>query len=229
MTRSNSYWGKLGEREREALRKYAVRDILPAGDKIIRQRSRSHSALILLRGWAAVISEPELEPDAPPSESGNLLGFRGDGDIIGELAAISGGPRSATVRALDEVEVLEIDAADFKRYLLENPGAQWALLEVLVERLQEGSDFVRLKQHKISVQVPEILVMLADRVGREGSEGVWFPYPRRQEELANLLGVSRESVSATWTRLRNEGLVASKRNRLLLLDVEGLRALLPTS
>jgi CRP/FNR family cyclic AMP-dependent transcriptional regulator len=218
-----SYWGRLTDTDREAFRQRAVRDRIQAGDLVIRQRSLSRSVLIILSGWAAVITEAVSLGDEPQNEAGNLLGFRGDGDIVGELAAISGGKRSASVRALEDVEVLELTAEDFKQLLLDNPTAHWALTEVLVTRQQEGSDFVQLTQQTISVQVPRILAMLADRVGREMENGIQLGYPRKQEELAALLGISRESVSSALTKLSARGLLEYKGGRTIVRDLEGLR------
>lgn len=212
----------LSADDQAGLEEIAVRDEIPAGDKIIRQRSRAHSVLILLRGWAAVASEPAAHEGE--RESGVLLAFRGDGDIVGEMAAITGAPRSATVRALDEVDVLEISITEFRTYMEAHPDAHWVLDQVLVSRLTEAPELVRLERDKIPTKVAWILVELAKRVGRRTREGLWLTHPQTQAELAGLIQVSRESVNSALMGLRAEGLVTlSKNRRLIITDLEGLR------
>lgn len=230
MTQDTSFWGRLGKPEQTALLEYTTRDVLPPGDRLIRQRGRSRSVMIILRGWAAVVSEPDPRPGDPtgPGANGRLLAFRGEGDIVGDMAGLLNKPRSASLRALDEVEVLELEDTQFKDFLWNHKEAWWTYTEILAERVDEQTANIHFQKHKTSMQIPEILVSLVDKVGRSNRDGIWLPYPRTQTELGSLIGISRESVSSTWSRLRDDGLVATRNGRMLILDLEGLRKIYST-
>ena len=73
-----------------------------------------------------------------------VLAFRGPGDLLGELAAIDGEPRSATVEAIEPVEAIAIAAADFRSFLIAHPEVELLLLQMLSRRLRDA-DRVRVE------------------------------------------------------------------------------------
>jgi len=226
---STSYWAQLSEQDRVDLKALANPDTLPAGETVIRQRGRSYSVLIILQGHVVVISEAKpaagaLPATAPyPEPSDVLLAWRGPGDIIGEMAAITKTPRSATVRAVEEIEILEIDGDDFVDYLRTHFEAHLALDKVLSQRVAESAGEVRSERRKVSARVAQVLAEAADRVGRQSRGGLWLPFPRTQQDLAGLIGASRESVSAALKQFRARGLVTTRPTRLVINDLDALR------
>lgn len=154
-----------------------------------------------------------------------VLELRGPGQVLGELAAIDGQPISASVLALEDVEVLVLSAKEFKNFLIECPGAAVALLEVTVARLREG-DRRRAEFGSLDAvtRVAARLVEMAERFGEETSEGMRIAVPLSQEELAGWIGASRESVTKALQALRSRGLIETHRRGITVLDVEKLRA-----
>jgi CRP-like cAMP-binding protein len=182
--------------------------------------------LIILRGHVVVISEAKPPPGtAPhPEASDVFLAWRGPGDIIGEMAAITKTPRSATVRAVEEIDVLEIDGDDFvDNYLRKHFEAHLAVDKVLAQRLAESPGEVRSERRKVSARAAQVLTEAADRIGRQSRGGLWLPYPRTQQDLAALIGASRESVSAALRQFRERGLVTTRPTRLIINDLDALR------
>jgi CRP/FNR family cyclic AMP-dependent transcriptional regulator len=208
---STSYWDQLSVSDREDLEALAIRDVLPAGETVIRQRGRSYSVLIILQGHVVVISEARSSAKMPADAAALaeapdvFLAWRGRGDIIGEMSAIRKVPRSATVRAVEEIEVLEIDGTDFVNYLRNHFEAHLA------------------ERRKVPARVAQVLTEAADRVGKQSREGLWLQYPRTQTDLAELIGASRESVSAALGQLRRDGIVATRPTRLIISDLDALR------
>ncbi|HTT87070.1 MAG TPA: cyclic nucleotide-binding domain-containing protein [Acidimicrobiales bacterium] len=99
---------------------------LPADTVLTREGAKGGIAFILASGQAEV------------ERHGRRLAVLGPGDVVGELSLIDGEPRSATVRALTDLEVLEIDTRDLTRLLRSNPGVRRKLLEVLAERIRHA-------------------------------------------------------------------------------------------
>lgn len=216
----------LSEQDRADLKELASLDTLPAGETVIRQRSRSYSVLVILRGHVVVISEAKPPPGtALQSDASDVfLAWRGPGDIIGEMAAITKTPRFATVRAVEEIDILEIDGDDFvDNYLRKHFAAHLAVDKVLSQRLSESPADVRSERRKVSVRAAQLLTEAADRIGRQSRGGLWLPYPRTQQDLAALIGASRESVSAALKQFRDRGLVTTRPTRLIINDLDALR------
>ncbi len=223
------YWDQLPQADRDDLEALAIHDVLPAGETVIRQRGRSYSVLIVLEGHVVVISEARsstrpADDAAPSAEAPDVfLAWRGSGDIIGEMAAVRKIPRSATVRAVEQVSLLEIDGTDFLNYLREHFDAHLALDVVLADRLAEAAAGRRSERLKVPAKVAQVLTEAAVRVGKKSREGLWVQYPRTQHDLAELIGASRESVSAALRQFREEDLLATRPTRLIIKDLDGLR------
>jgi CRP/FNR family cyclic AMP-dependent transcriptional regulator len=223
------YWDQLNEKDRSDLEALAIHDVLPAGETVIRQRGRSYSVLIILQGHVVVISEAKLSAKtsdgaSPTADAPDVfLAWRGSGDIIGEMAAIRKIPRSATVRAVEQVEVLEIDGTDFIDYLHDHFDAHLALDIVLAERIAEAAAGRRSERRRVPARVAQVLTEAADRVGKQSREGLWLQYPRTQHDLAEVIGASRESVSAALKQFRGAGLLTTRPTRLIINNLDALR------
>src|SRR3712207_1427071 len=123
----------LGEDERAWLHERAVRRSFPAGTAIFLEHEAPDRVAVLLEGRVKIAST---------SEDGRerVLAFRGPGEVLGELSAIDGRPRSATVTAVDPVEALVVPAADFRAFLERTPRVTLYLLRALIGRLRERSE-----------------------------------------------------------------------------------------
>jgi CRP-like cAMP-binding protein len=153
-----------------------------------------------------------------------LLEVREPGDILGEIAALDGGVRSAAVTAIDQVEVLDLSAGAFRVFLESHPRVALHLLEMLARRLrQSGSRQVEFGAYDALGRVARRLVELADRFGEKTPGGVAINLPLSQSELAGWVGASRESVAKALQTLRSLGWVETGRRQTLVKDLEALR------
>jgi CRP-like cAMP-binding protein len=99
---------------------------LPAGTVLTREGTSGGLAFVIAEGEAEVV------------RGGKRLAVLGPGDVVGELSLLDGEPRSATVKALTDMEVLEISAQDLNRLLKKAPSVRRKLLEALSERVREA-------------------------------------------------------------------------------------------
>ncbi|HMK62614.1 MAG TPA: cyclic nucleotide-binding domain-containing protein [Acidimicrobiales bacterium] len=99
---------------------------LPEGAVLTRQGQKGGLAYVIADGRAEVVRD------------GRRLATLGPGNVVGELSLIDGQPRSATVRALTPLHVLEINSDDLNRLLRKAPSVRRKLLEALSERLREA-------------------------------------------------------------------------------------------
>jgi CRP-like cAMP-binding protein len=153
-----------------------------------------------------------------------ILAFPGPGELLGELAAIDGRPRSATVRAVDDIEALVIPGSAFRAFLERRPRIALVLLRGVAERLRE-SDRQRVDYavNDVVVRVASRLVDLCDRYGAQDGAGIDIGLAITQDELAAWAGASREAVAKAMGLLRTLGWVQTERRRILVLDLPALR------
>lgn len=151
------------------------------------------------------------------------LATLGPGEIFGELAIFDEERRSATVEALDDLEVVAILAADMRRMLRRHPDIAVKLLAALSRRLRETNE--RLTRQSFQTVQSRVAHVLAEMVATARSEGA----PERdvlitatQSDLAQLAGSSRESASRFLAVLERAGLITQGRGRLTVHDPAAL-------
>ena len=153
-----------------------------------------------------------------------LLAVRGPGDLLGELSAIDGEPRSATVSALEPVQALTLAAGDFRAFLEAHPRVALLILEMLSRRLRDADrKRVEFAAYDTVGRVAARLVELSREHGEAERETVRITLPLSQEELAGWTGASREAVAKALHTLRSAGWVETQRRRITVLDLQALR------
>jgi CRP/FNR family cyclic AMP-dependent transcriptional regulator len=153
-----------------------------------------------------------------------IVAVRGPGDLIGELSAIAGGPRSATVTTLEAAGALLIPGSAFAALLERHPRMALVILRLVAERLRYAdAQQAQFATHDVLGRVAGRLVELTERFGRPGLHGIELDIPLSQEELAAWTGASREGVSKALQLLRSLRIVDTARKHVTVLDLEALR------
>ena len=213
-----TFMGKLGEHERDALMALGVSRSYPRGATLMFQDERDDRTILLLSGRTKVA---RIEQDGREL----ILDLRDAGDLLGELAFIDGAPRAATVTALEPVQAVVMSAATLRSHLETTPRVAVALLEVVAQRFRESS--TNRAQFGVADTLGRVaarIVELADRYGAPSTEGVRVDSPLSQEDLAAWAGASRAGVAEALRTMRELGWLATDRKRLTILDLAALRA-----
>lgn len=155
-----------------------------------------------------------------------VLAVRGPGDLVGELSALDGGVRSASVSALEPVEAAIIPSERFESFLQSHPRLAILLLQTIIRR-QRDSDRKRIEfgAYDTPGRVARRLVELADQYGEEDPRGVRITLSLTQDELAGWTGASREAVSKALRHFRDRGWIETGRRSIVVLDLEALQTL----
>lgn len=208
----------LSDADLALLHERGVRRRFAKGAALFHERQVSDRVMFVFEGRVKIVSVAEDGRET-------VLAFRGPGEVLGELSAIDGQPRSASVIAVDPVEALVLPSADFRAFLERTPRATLFLLERLITRLREA-DLKRIEFGTSDTigRVAARLVELADRYGRaDGTGGTVIDLPITQEELASWVGSSREGVNKALHTLRGLRWVETERRAITVLDMEALR------
>jgi CRP-like cAMP-binding protein len=155
-----------------------------------------------------------------------ILALRGPGDLLGEVSAVAGAARTANATALDQVQGVTIPVPDLRAVLSRHPTLTLALLELVMVRLRMADS--RRLEYATAESLPRVtsrLVELAERFGVNGGGGrIDVAMPINQEELASWSAASLESTARALRTLRELKLIETHRRRLVVLDLERLRA-----
>ncbi len=152
-----------------------------------------------------------------------VLAIRGQGELVGEMAALGGTRRSATAIALEDVELGVLSGEDFRGYLREHPDAALVLLRSLVGRLTEATrGLVELATQDSVGRVARRLIELGPDHG--GASTAAYELELTQDELASWTGATRETVSRALRLMRQLGWVATGHRTITVLDPTAVRA-----
>jgi CRP/FNR family transcriptional regulator, cyclic AMP receptor protein len=178
-----------------------------------------------LSTWVFVLLDGRVKASSH-GENGTemLLAVRGMGALLGEVSAIDGLPRSASVVALEPLEALVLSAEEFLSFLQANWRVSRVLMRMLCERMRDADR----KRTEFGIfdatsRVAQRLVELADRFGEPYQGSVMITLHLTQEELAGWVGASREAVSKALRSLRSRGWIETGRRTVIVHNLEALR------
>lgn len=153
-----------------------------------------------------------------------VLAVRGSGELLGDMSALDGGARSASVAALEDVDALVVPADRFELFLEDHPRVAVHLLRTLSRRLRDADrKRIEFGAFDTTARVAQRLVELVDRFGEPTADGVRITLSLSQEELAGWTGSSREAVSKALRAFRTRGWIQTSRRKIVVVDPEALR------
>lgn len=190
---------------------------LDRGDHLALRGSRPGLCWLLLQGF---VKEHAAHEDGTEA----LLGFRGPGDLTGEVAVVTGEPCHQDVTVLSNGEALAFPAHHVRQSASTTPGLQAALLRVVAARATAAEHTVARNTVCDTVErVALALVELAERWGVQDEDGLHVAIPLTQTELAAWIGASRETAAKALHRFRQAGALETSRRRVIVRDLSELR------
>ncbi len=203
--------------DREALATAAKRRRFRRGEVIFHKDDPGESLFIIDEGSVRIY--------LPSPQGADLtLAVLGPGDFFGDLALLDGRPRSASAAAFPETETVALNRADFTSVIRSRPEAAMAVLAAVAERLRETNEMAGdLAFLDVGGRLAKKLLELAAARGVQRPEGILLELSLTQEELANMVGVTRESVNRQLALFRRLGVIGSQGRRFLIRDAEALR------
>ncbi|MBL8929954.1 MAG: Crp/Fnr family transcriptional regulator [Kineosporiaceae bacterium] len=154
----------------------------------------------------------------------NLLAILGPGEMFGELSLFDPGPRNATATAVADTSLLGVGSDDLATWLNGRPDVARQLLRSLARRLRRTNEALAdLVFSDVPGRVAKALLDLSERFGNPTDEGLRVAHDLTQEELAQLVGASRETVNKALADFAARGWLRLDQRAVLLLDIDRLR------
>ena len=159
-----------------------------------------------------------------PDGRENLLAILGPGEMFGELSLFDPGPRTATATAIAETQILGLSNEQLQQFLQGRPHVAGTLLAALARRLRRTNESIAdLVFTDVPGRVAKALLDLSRRFGRPVESGIMVAHDLTQEELAQLVGASRETVNKALADFASRGWLRLEARAVLLQDVERLQ------
>ena len=158
-----------------------------------------------------------------PDGRENLLMILGPGDMFGELSLFDSGPRTATATAVTDSKLLTLGQDKVIPWVREHPEVSLQLLARLASRLRRTNEVVGdLVFSDVPGRVAKALIDLGVKFGEKRPEGLFVNHDLTQEELAQLVGASRETVNKALADFAQRGWLRLEARSVMILDYERL-------
>lgn len=153
----------------------------------------------------------------------SLLSVLGPGDMFGELTVFDPDARMGTAVAVTDCRLYSLSAENLRPWIAQRPDVSLALLRQLSRRLRRSSEVLSdLVFSDVPGRVAKSLLDLSERFGVPTKEGVHVTHDLTQEELAQLVGASRETVNKALADFAGRGWLRLEARAVVLLDLERL-------
>lgn len=153
----------------------------------------------------------------------SLLAVLGPGELLGELSLFDPGPRTATATALTETSLMGLGHSALRPWLTGRPEVAEALLQALAQRLRRTNDqMADLVFSDVPGRVAKTLLELGEKFGRPLPDGIHVTHDMTQEELAQLVGASRETVNKALADFAARGWIRLESRSVILIEPERL-------
>ncbi|WP_410497812.1 Crp/Fnr family transcriptional regulator [Chitinibacter sp. S2-10] len=212
----SSLFCQLSYQELEELAQNAQSRLVRAKQVVLAQGERSDEMYAVIHGRLKV-----MRSNAEGREL--TLAILEAGEVFGELAMLDGGVRTASVEALEDGELLVLQRAMVDQYLNAHPLVMRSMIQTLCERLRSADELV---QDTLFLPLPQrlakVLRQLAHNHGDEGDEGIRIDLKLTQQELANFVGATRESVNKQLSAWEAQGWLSMRGGYILISGMDYL-------
>ncbi len=177
------------------------------GELVVEHGKKSNALFILLTGRARVLTADSRGREV-------ILAVLESGDYVGEMSLIDNEPHSATVRAEIQTDMLILGRPEFARCLPENSSLSYAIMRGLVARLRSADRQIEsLALLDVYGRVARSLLDMADTIG----EVKIIRNKVSRQDLAKVVGASRDLVSRVMKDLEERGMIATQENGSVIL------------
>jgi CRP/FNR family transcriptional regulator, cyclic AMP receptor protein len=172
--------------------------------------------------FAVIDGKVKLARTAPDGRE-NLQAVLGPGEMFGELSLFDPKPRTAGAVALTDTVLASLAHEELRPWITGRPDVAVQLLQALAQRLRRTNDVLAdLVFSDVPSRVAKALLGLAERFGQPTNEGIHVAHDLTQEELAQLVGASRETVNKALADFSARGWVRIESRAVVIRDIEGL-------
>lgn len=216
--KSNPVFAGLPAREIDALAAATREDPFRARDYIFMEGDHAESLCIVRSGRVRIVRHSKAGKDV-------VLELLGPGEIFGGVAVIEKRPYPASAQAVEASVILKIPAQALIAVSDRYPSVIRELALMIGRRLRTAHDSMKsLAIDPVEARLAATLLRLAERDGERNDRGLALPFHLTRQSLADMCGTTVETAIRVMSRWTRDGLVLDEGARLIVRDIERLRA-----
>jgi len=193
------------------------------GEAIFSKAESARHMFIVVEGRVKIFTHSS-------SKKSKTFAYLLPGDFFGEMGLVDGKTRSASAVAVVDSKLLMISKSDFKQLLLSDPDLTYYLLRTVSDRLRHANDEIEsLLFRNVLGRVSKVLFDLSRTTGKKFRGGALLRDHYTHQELADLVGTTREPLTRALSTLRRADLIALRHGYYFIKDTNKLGAICLTA
>lgn len=147
------------------------------------------------------------------------------GDMFPHTGMFNQDPYPASAEALVDSRLIAIPIRAFEQLILDMPTIAMKVIHVLEAKILELQHTLQhFKGHDVNDRIISFILKLADQLGERKGDAIHIELPVTNQELANAIGTTRESVNRLLNQLKKQNILQSSRSEIVILDIEALQS-----
>ncbi len=204
----------LSEEDLEDIEKIVHKKSFSKGEIILYQFDPGDSLYIISRGKVKVVLFSRDGKEV-------LLSTLGPGEFFGEMALLDGLPRSASVVATEDSELLVLKRKDFIELIRNHPEIALRILTIMSKRLRYADQKIgSLILMDVYGRVARVLVELAEKEGKKINDDIIIETKLKQKDIASMVGASRETVSRVLKDFVRSGFITIDGKKIIIHNAD---------
>jgi CRP-like cAMP-binding protein len=148
-------------------------------------------------------------------------------DFFGGIAVMRGFPYPANAVAMEDTEVLKISRKNLMSILDRFPNLMYCLAANIGDRIKGSHETLKsIALEKVESRIASLLLKLCDKAGEKTPDGMAINMKLTKQDIAEMVGTTVETSIRTMSKLSKAGLVSTKAGKIVIKDIERLRALM---
>jgi len=220
LTPPSDFLSCMEPEDRESLIELSCKHSYKKGDYIFQSGDPGKNVYVLSSGRAKISQLSSVGKEM-------ILWFCLPGEMFGLAELPRGGMREVSAQACSDAEVYVISRQVFNHFILQNPSTAMQVIDLLSCRMRVlGHVLMNLAADDVTSRIIKLILRLGARFPDATDAGTYLDYPMTHQEMADMVGTSRQTVTSVLGRLRKKGVVSMKRHCIRIENQDELEQLL---
>jgi len=208
-----TFFSRLNQNEIKKIKDIAINKSYKKGEYIFYEGDPGNQFFMIIKGKVKLVKMIANGDE-------HILSIFTKNDIIAEVVAFDHGNYPASAVALEETQLAVFANNSIEELIEKNPQIGLKLLKEMSARLRRSQQVIRDLALKDSPgKMIGILKVLAKKHGKKKGNKIEIDLPLTQQEIANMIGTSRETVSRIFRKFEEDGILKTSRNKIVILDI----------
>lgn len=220
LTPPSDFLSNMGEHDRDSLIALSSKHVYQKGDYIFQSGDLGRYVYVLSKGRAKI-------SQLSPAGKEMILWFCLPGEMFGLAELPRGGMREVSAQACSDAELYVINRGDFNDFLVQHPTTAMQVIDLLSCRMRVlGHVLMNLAADDVTSRIIKLILRLGARYPHSAANGAHLDYPMTHQEMADMVGTSRQTVTSVLGQLKKQGVVSMERHCIRIENQDELEQLL---